>query len=216
MGGRIENSGYAAFFTALLDGRLKLGQVVTQEQLCNVLGMSLSPLREVTTLLEAEGLIQIRRRLGIAIFYPDVKFVGNTFQFRELLECEGLRKFALVAGEGWVERMERGHREIIALVEKTPENCIFVQPVRNIEREFHFSFVRAFDNEQILLNYERLFEKMYLLRLLNPEAVGQGNTLLSMREHLEVIEAIRRRDANGAVDALKRHMRNVLHRILTH
>ncbi len=39
-------------------------------------------MRETTTLLAAEGLIKVRRKVGITIFYPDMKFVGNTFQLR--------------------------------------------------------------------------------------------------------------------------------------
>ena len=66
MRGEIENAGYAAFFDALIDGRLKLGQTLTQDELCKVLGLSLSPMRETTTLLEAEGLITFRRKVGNA------------------------------------------------------------------------------------------------------------------------------------------------------
>ena len=51
MRGEIENAGYAAFFDALIAGKLKLGQTLTQDELCQVLGMSLSPMRETTTLL---------------------------------------------------------------------------------------------------------------------------------------------------------------------
>ena len=41
-----KNPTYTAFFDALLDGRLALGQTLTQDALCAVLGTSLSPLRE--------------------------------------------------------------------------------------------------------------------------------------------------------------------------
>ena len=68
MKGEIDNAGYIAFFDALIEGRLKLGQTLTQDELCRVLGLSLSPMRETTTLLEAEGLITVRKKVGITIF----------------------------------------------------------------------------------------------------------------------------------------------------
>ena len=78
LNGGIDNSGYHAFFEALIEGRLRLGQTLKQEELGAILGLSLSPMRETTTLLEAEGMITVRRKVGITIFYPDMNFVGNT------------------------------------------------------------------------------------------------------------------------------------------
>ena len=214
MQGGIENPGFVAFVDALLDGRLKLGQTLTQDELCDVLGMSLSPLREAVTLLEAEGLVQVRRRLGVAIFYPDVKFVGGTFQFRELLESEGLRRFAKSVTDDWIERSTKQHLDIIHFVQTNTQTSMFVKPVKELEQAFHGSFIAAFDNEQITANYQRLSQKMYLLRLINPDAVNAPNTVISMEEHMAVLAALRTGDAEGAVDALRRHLKGVLHRTI--
>lgn len=212
----LNNSGYAAFFDALIDGRLRLGQTITQEELCAVLGLSLSRMRAVTVLLEAEGLVQIRKRLGLTIFYPDVGFVGGTFQFREILETEGIQRFTEMVTDDWLQGMTEAHHEMIAFVAKRSDPKVYATPVRQIERAFHDSFIDALGNEQIAINYRRNSEKMYLLRLLNPDAVGPSNTIKSMQEHLAVIDALGRRDAAAAAEALQRHITGVLHRILTH
>jgi DNA-binding GntR family transcriptional regulator len=216
MNGGIENPGSLAFFAALIDGRLKLGQTITQDELCQVLGLTLSRMREVTVLLEAEGLIQVKKRVGLTIFYPDVRFVGSTFQYREILECEGLRRFAEMVTEDWTDRMLAEHQDVIELVKRHPDPQFFAGPVGALETRFHESFINAFANDQISINYRRNSQKMYLLRLLNPDAVGPSNTIKSMLEHVEVVEALTRRDAAAAVEALQRHFKNVLHRILTH
>jgi DNA-binding GntR family transcriptional regulator len=215
MKGEIDNAGYVAFFDALIDGRLKLGQTITQDDLCGVLGLSLSPMRETTTLLEAEGLITVRRKVGITIFYPDVKFVGNCFQFRGLLEKEGLRKFGRMVTPQWIEAMRKEHVEIIDFVATVNDMPTYRVPMRKLERRFHDTFIDAFDNDQIRVNYARLSQKMYLLRLTNPEAVDPTNTNTSMREHLAVIDALAASDIEGAVEALDRHLKGVLHRVLT-
>ena len=214
MRGETLNSGYAAFFTALLERRLVLGQTLTQNELCTILGISLSPMREATTLLEAEGLITVRRRVGITIFYPDVKFVRDTFTLRSFLEREGLRRFARVAPEGWVTRTRAAHEEIIAYVEKANDERIYRQPVTALESEFHGSFIGAFDNAEVSLIYARLQRKMYLLRLLNDDAVGTASTVQAMREHLAIIDALGHRDPELAAEALERHLKGVLHRTL--
>lgn len=215
MRGEIENAGYQAFFDALVDGRLKLGQTLTQDELCQILGISLSPMRETTTLLEAEGLISVRRKVGITIFYPDVKFVGNCFQFRGLLEKEGLRKFAQTVRPEWVAAMRAEHAGIIDFVRQVNEMGAYRVPVKKLERRFHDTFVDAFDNDQIRVNYARLTQKMYLLRLHNPNAVGPTNTVTSMEEHIDIIDALGAGDVDGAVEALERHLQGVLHRVLT-
>lgn len=215
MRGEIENAGYQAFFDALIEGRLKLGQTITQEELCRILGISLSPMRETTTLLEAEGLITVRRKVGITIFYPDVKFVGNCFQFRGLLEKEGLRKFARTVRRDWVDAMRAEHVGIIDYVKTVNDIETYRIPVKKLERRFHDTFVDAFDNDQIRVNYARLTQKMYLLRLHNLNAVGPANTVTSMQEHLDIIDALGGGDTEGAVEALDRHLQGVLHRVLT-
>ncbi len=215
MRGEIENAGYAAFFDALIVGKLKLGQTLTQDELCKVLGLSLSPMRETTTLLEAEGLITVRRKVGITIFYPDVKFVGNCFQFRGLLEREGLRKFAQTVTPAWIDAMRAEHVGIIDFVRQTNDMERYRVPVKLLERKFHDTFVAAFENDQITVNYARLTQKMYLLRLHNLNAVGPANTVTSMEEHLVIVDALRAGDVEAACDGLDRHLQGVLHRVLT-
>ncbi len=211
----IDNVGYAAFFEALVSGKLKLGQTLRQEELAQILGVSLSPVREVTTLLEAEGLITVRRRVGITIFYPDVKFVGNSFQFRGLLEREGLRKFARAVSPAWIEKMRAGHNGIIDYVRNVHDQAIFRFKVKALERSFHETFIEAYENDQISTIYARLADKMYLIRLHNLVAVDEANTVRSMEEHLAVIDALERGDTQGAIDGLDKHLQGVLHRVLT-
>lgn len=212
----INNPGFIAFVDALLDGRLKLGQTLKQEELCDILEMSLSPLRESMTLLEAEGLVQIRKRMGVTIFYPDVKFVGGTFQFRELLESEGLRRFADMVTSEWIRSTTERHHEMIDYVRRVNDQRIFAEPMKALEQAFHGSFIAAFDNEQITANYERLLQKMYLIRLINLDAVNAPNTIKSLQEHMDIIDALSRRDASSATEALQRHIKGVIHRTLTH
>jgi len=215
LNGGIENIGYHAFFEALIEGRLKLGQTLKQEELGEVLGLSLSPMRETTTLLEAEGLIKVRRKVGITIFYPDMKFVGNTFQFRGLLEKEGLRKFANGVTRDWIARMRDDHARIIDYVRQVNDLNIYRLPVKELEREFHESFITVYANEQVSMIYARLVQKMYLIRLHNLDAVGPANTIQSMREHLVIIDALEAGNVEDAIDGLDRHLKGVLHRTLT-
>lgn len=216
MDGGIDNIGYNAFFEALIEGKLQLGQTLKQEELGAILGLSLSPMRETTTLLEAEGMITVRRKVGITIFYPDMDFVGNTFQFRGLLEKEGLRKFATTMPADWTRSMRAEHERIMDYVREVNDLNTYRIPVKELERRFHESFINAYGNSQLSMTYARLLQKMYLIRLHNLDAVGPIHTVTSMREHLAIIEGLEANDVEAAIDALDRHLKGVLHRTLTY
>jgi DNA-binding GntR family transcriptional regulator len=213
--GVIDNLGYRRFFDALIAGRLKFGQTLRQEELAEILGLSLSPMRETTTLLEAEGMVQVRRKLGITVFRLDVNFMGETFQFRGMLEREGLRKFASMVTPEWIDDMRGRHLAVIDLVRTAETPDAFRGPVRELESAFHESFISAYDNRQIETVYARLAQKMYIIRLHNMVAVGPANTEKSMREHIAIIDALASRDTDGAIAALEGHLQAVLHRVLT-
>lgn len=207
--------GYYAFFEALVSGRLKLGQTLKQEELADILGVTLSPMREITALLENESLLRVRRRVGITIFYPDVKFVGNCFQLRGLLEREGIRKFARVVTPDWIAQMRKEHADVMDHVRETHHQDVYRFRVKALERSFHRTFITAYDNDQISTIYRRLADKMYLIRLHNPVSVDEANTIVSMNEHLAIIDALEKRDAEAAIEALDKHLQGVLHRVLT-
>lgn len=212
----MQNPGAVAFCEALTDGRLRLGQTLTQNELGEVLGLTLARVRDVVVLLEAEGLVEVRKRVGLTIFYPDVNFVGNTFQLRGILEREGLRKFSETVTQSWIDYMLDEHDKIVELVKSCTEAGQYAREMRALERKFHDSFVTALNNEHITKLHGSNSQKMYLLRLLNPEAVGPRNSLISMSEHLEILRALQQRDADAAILGLDRHLKGVLHRILTH
>src|SRR5262245_45329268 len=77
---RHDNEGYRRFRDAMQSGKLQAGMVVTQNELCDLLGLSLSPLRETLVLLEEFGLVEIKPRTGIRIVYPEVAFIRENYQ----------------------------------------------------------------------------------------------------------------------------------------
>jgi DNA-binding GntR family transcriptional regulator len=206
------NAGCAAFFDALLDGRLSLGQTLTLDELCTVLGMSLSPVREAVTLLEAEGMITVRRRIGVTIFYPDVAFVRGIFQFRGMIEREAIRKISKDTDLSWLDGLAARHRRVIANVASASSWREYEHPVLQLERELHYGIVATFDNPLISETHAHLLRRMYLLRILNWDAVGPIRTRQSLEEHLEIIDSLD--DPERAVAALDRHLQGVLHRLI--
>src|SRR6478735_97224 len=102
---RQDNEGYRRFREAMQSGKLQAGMVVTQNELCDLLGLSLSPLRDTLVLLEEFGLVEIKPRTGIRIVYPEIAFIRENFQFRIMIEDYALRSFGNTVTEAWLENM---------------------------------------------------------------------------------------------------------------
>ncbi len=202
------------FLKALNDGVLELGQTLTQQDLADALGLSLSPAREMIALLEAEGLVSVRRRIGVVIFAPDVKYVGAMFQVREMLEVEGLARFVAVPRQDWCAAMRTAHAALIEKIRPATDPKSFEEEVRTLELAFHGSFVDAYRNPVVAEIYRNIHKKMFLFRLIRRTAVNVENTIKAMEEHLALIDAIAAGDGAAARRALETHVRGVLHRVV--
>ena len=113
---RHDNEGYRRFREALQSGKLEAGMVVTQHDLCELLGLSLSPLRETLVLLEEFGLVEIKPRTGIRIVYPEVAFIRENYQFRIMIEVYALRSLRGDGHRGMARQHARPARGV-------PQGC---------------------------------------------------------------------------------------------
>src|SRR5579872_530633 len=64
-GGRLSDLAYDRILEALFDRRVEAGAFVSQNDLVNLLGIPLAPLRDALRVLQAEGVLVIHPRSGI-------------------------------------------------------------------------------------------------------------------------------------------------------
>lgn len=108
---RESHEGYRRFREALQKGRLQPGMLLTQNELCELLDLSMSPLRETLVLLEEYGLVEIKPRSGIRIVFPEVAFIRENFQFRIMIETHAMRTFGDKMTDAWLSNMRQRHEE---------------------------------------------------------------------------------------------------------
>ena len=209
---RQDNEGYRRFREAMHEGKLTPGMVVTQNELCDLLGISLSPLRETLVLLEEFGLVEIKPRTGIRIVYPEVAFIRENYQFRIMMEVFAMRAFAEVVKPEWLADMRKRHEDCRALlIADTPfEEARAV--VVALDRQFHRNIVQSLDNRAILDTHTRLQENIRMAQQVHHRSGFRGALLETIDEHLKVIDRLEQRDVEGAVAALEAHFRASTHR----
>lgn len=209
---RQDNEGYRRFRSAMQAGTLQPGMVVTQNELCDLLGLSLSPLRETLVLLEEFGLVEIKPRTGIRIVYPEVAFIRENYQFRIMIEVFALRSFGDTVTEEWLANMRESHEE-------RRRGLLGGDPFEDEQRRFlaldgrlHRDIVEALGNRAILDTHDRLQENIRMAQQVHRRPGFRGALLDTVNEHLAVIDALERQDVDGAVAALEAHFRASTHR----
>jgi len=80
----------AALRTAILEGDLRPGQRVNQEEWAARAGVSLIPVREALRALAGEGLVEYRSRRGYAVTELALGDLEEVYRLRKLLETDAL------------------------------------------------------------------------------------------------------------------------------
>lgn len=209
---RQDNDGYRRFRAAMQDGRLQPGMVVTQNELCDLLGLSLSPLRETLVLLEEYGLVEIKPRTGIRIIYPEVAFIRENYQFRIMIEVFALRSFGNTVTAEWLENMRASHEECRRnLTDGGPFQEGQLRFIA-LDMRFHREIVEALDNRAILDTHTRVQENIRMAQLVHRRPGFRSALLETVDEHLRVIDCLAAQDVEGAVAAMEAHFRASTHR----
>ena len=81
-----------ALRSAILEGDLRPGQRVNQEEWASRAGVSLIPVREALRALAGEGLVEYRPRRGYAVTELALADLEEVYRLRRLLETDALRR----------------------------------------------------------------------------------------------------------------------------
>lgn len=209
---RQNHEGYRRFREAMQSGKLTAGMNVTQSELCDLLGLSLSPLRETLVLLEEFGLVEIKPRTGIRIVYPEVAFIRENYQFRIMIETYALRSFGELVTNEWLANIRTRHEESR---KELQGSVSFDHALRNfgtLDRKMHRDIVEALDNRAILETHARLQDNLNMAKRVHQRSVYKGQLLDTVDEHLKIITCLDSRDVDGAAEALAAHFRGATHR----
>lgn len=189
---------------ALFSGEYKSGDVLSLTGIAEQLGISRTPVREAFQTLEAEGLIELQMNRGAIVKPIGKKFITDHYEMRALLESEAAARAA-------VRRLP----ECAALLQKLHSLLARIRDVSAEEYEdlnlaVHTAIWTAADNE-------RLYK--FLASLWNGPSVGFTASKLehytqSTQEHIGVLQAIERGDAEAARKIMTQHIDRSLDNIL--
>jgi DNA-binding GntR family transcriptional regulator len=187
----------------IFDGTISAGTMLVEARLVRQLGMSRTPVREALHRLEAEGLLSALPRGGFTVVAVGDEDLRNLYMIRACLEGLAAATAATKLNRVDIARLEDLYDEMGVAVEAGQD-----EELARLNREFHRAVAIASGNvhlREILDNVKGVFERFRATAVANPARRAEAHA-----EHGELIEALKRRDAERARSIAEQHVHRAL------
>jgi len=192
---------YKAIRLALREGRFKPGAHLPEVGVSEWLGISRTPVREAVRRLISEGLLANGPWKGAIVAKLDLQQLVELYTMREWLEGMAVALAARHASEPEIKYLRDINRRELS-VSQEPERLV------EVNFEFHHALYCAAHNQYLLQSLSSVVDTLGLLR--DSTFILPGSVREAHREHLEIVEAIERRDPDAGERLARRHVRHAL------
>ena len=183
----------------VITGALKPGTRLPEEELSKAMNISRAPIREAFNRLEKEGFVTIIPRKGAAVSNITAQMIEDIFEIRETLESLAVKKSI---GKIFLEELEKVGESFKSFINKptNAENCI---QYLALDKKFHDLLSQNCGNEKLIELLANLQEQIHWLRNISLKRITFAG---SVREHLAIIEALKKNDEELILNALLQHL----------
>lgn len=185
---------------SIIEGKLKPGQKLLENELRQQFGVSRSPIRECFRILESEGLVVINPRKGTFVRELTRKEIEDIFSIR--LSLESLA--AKLAVPNIREKEIDFFNESIKKMEEALRNKDIKSFLR-LNYVFHSAFIRA-SNNQVLEKILGSLGKGIWLRIAFLYYQSRSELKSSNKMHKEIVKAFQEKDAGSAQRIVEEHI----------
>lgn len=184
------NQDLDSFIQKILSEDIKVGVVVRQAELCEILGISKTPLRELLVLLTELELIEVKPRAGFKVLYPDIKFMRENMQLRVILENHAIETFNEVVTNAWIKDQVRAHEKALYDLEHVDDPASLNESFFELDREFHRTIVAALKNSAVSKAHEYTQIKLQIARQVHRRIPPRKTNMNAMQDHLSILAAL--------------------------
>lgn len=185
---------------SILNGVYAPGQRLKEMEISRDLGISRSPVREAIQGLANEGLVKIAPQKGAFVANLDATEVAELYEVREALEVMAVRLVTERAETTRIMDLE----ELLEATRSSLDHQKSAGYPRNLD--FHKQLSTLSGNRKLAQEVNEINSQLELARLRS--AYKPGRAEQAYEEHLAILNAVRRQDPEGAVDAMREHLRN--------
>lgn len=195
---RLSETAYQSLRGAISSGRFRPGDRLLEGALAASLGISRTPLREAMQRLEAEGVLTAAPRRGLVVTEIERNEIALLYAVREVLEGLAGRMAAQHASSDEIDAM----RELLDRQARAPKND--AASIAAMNRRFRDLVHLATRNRFLISALETL--EIPVAALPSPAFATSGHGAVAHRDHVALLRAIERRDADRAAELSAAHM----------
>jgi len=183
----------------IMTGTLKPGNRLPEEELSKAMNISRAPIREAFNRLEKEGFITIIPRKGAAVSTVTIQMIEDIFEIREILELLAVKKSL---GKIFIKELEKVGDSLKKFIDKPTniENCM---KYLTLDKKFHDLLSQNCGNKKLIELLSNLQEQIHWLRNISLKRITFAG---SVKEHLVIIEALKKNDKELITKVLLQHL----------
>ena len=191
---------YAEIYHAIMGMKLAPKTKLTERDLCEIYRLPRHQVRQVLAKLESDGLVDIHANRGAFIANPSEIEAREMFEVRVILESAVLESIVPALSD-------RALQQLSEMVDD--ERTAFKNGQREawvkLSAEFHIALARLTDNQTLVSAITKYVTRTTLLiSSSHPATAGS----CSFDEHLEILEAMKRRDTAAAIAVMRSHLKH--------
>jgi DNA-binding GntR family transcriptional regulator len=187
----------------IISGELEPGERIPERDLCQRLNVSRTPLREALKVLAAEEMIQLLPYRGAVVTKLTAAETADILLIISSLEQLAAGYACANATKADIADIERTHNEMVALYKQGDLTGYF-----QMNMAIHEKIVEASGNKTLLKIYRVLNNRVVRQRFMSN--LKQSRWEISIKEHVEILRALKKRDATRLADTLAEHYRSSL------
>jgi DNA-binding GntR family transcriptional regulator len=184
----------------ILLGKLAPGMPVRERDLAEAFGISRTPLKEALRILEAEGLIVYGPTRRPVVADPSLEEINDWLRVQGALESLAGELACDMASDKAIAEIERLNEAIKGARDSEGKLEAF-----RCDMAFHDAIVAASGTRSLFETHATYNARLWRVRFLSSQRVVSRDG--TRREHQEIVDALKARDAQAARRALKQHLR---------
>ena len=200
---------YRVLKTEIIKGSLKPGTKLLEGKIAKQMKVSRTPIREALRELAAEGFVKISPNQGVVVSNASVEDVQEVLRIRGVLEGLAARLATKMISEEEIKELEKYQKQMEYYTKKDD-----VLAFSEMDAEFHELILNICGNNKLIQIRKNISDQAHRYRIRSLSIPGRLK--YSLKEHQEILEALKRKDSEQADRLSQKHIENVLANILAH
>ncbi len=195
---KMKDMAYSVIKNKILSNVFEPGEYLEEKMLCQLVGVSRTPIRESINQLESEGFVVTKPNKGIFVTTIDIRKSMELFEARYYLE-------PIVLELSWKYMQVENLKEFKKKIEVSLRNKDYMA-LNEIDYEFH-NYIHEHCNNGFVLNMmNRLQDQFHRIRTLNyykTKRIPGG-----AKEHIQIINYFLENNLSEAKELIRQHILN--------